>query len=137
VGEWRVIFVAPLAVKAPESLARRHPWCDLHLICDNYGTMEPTSSPLVRQWVAAHPRFHLHFTPTSDSWLKLVERWFALISGEAIRRGNFESVARLEGAIIRWLKHWNENAQPFLWTKSVVAIKRSLKHVTAVYETRE
>lgn len=116
-----------------ESLARRYPRRDLHLICDNYGTHK---HPAVRQWVAAHPRFHLHFTPTSASWLNLVERWFALITGQAIRRGSFDSVARLERAIMRWLKHWNENARPFQWTKSATTIKRSLKNVTAIYETQ-
>ena len=116
-----------------ESLARRYPRRDLHLICDNYGTHK---HPAVRQWLAAHPHFHLHFTPTSASWLNLVERWFALITGQAIRRGSFDSVGRLERAIMRWLAHWNENAQPFHWTKSAAAIRRSLHNVTAIYETR-
>jgi transposase len=116
-----------------ESLARRYPKRELHLICDNYGTHK---HPAVRQWLAAHPHFHLHFTPTSASWLNLVERWFALITGQAIRRGSFDSVARLERAIMRWLAHWNENAQPFHWTKSAAAIKRSLQNVTAIYETQ-
>jgi transposase len=116
-----------------ESLARRYPRRDLHLICDNYGTHK---HPALRQWLAAHPHFHLHFTPTSASWLNLVERWFALITGQAIRRGSFDSVGRLERAIMRWLVHWNENAQPFHWTKSAAAIKRSLNNVTAIYETR-
>jgi transposase len=116
-----------------ESLARRYPRRDLHLICDNYGTHK---HPAVRQWLAAHPRFHLHFTPTSASWLNLVERWFALITGQAIRRGSFDSVARLERAIMRWLEHCNENARPFHWTKSAATIKRSLQSATAIYETR-
>jgi transposase len=116
-----------------ESLARRYPRRNLHLICDNYGTHK---HPAVRQWLAAHTRFHLHFTPTSASWLNLVERWFALITGQAIRRGSFDSVRRLERAIMRWLAVWNENAQPFHWTKSAAAIKRSLQNVTAIYETR-
>jgi len=116
-----------------ESLARRYPRRELHLICDNYGTHK---HPAVRQWLAAHPHFHLHFTPTSASWLNLVERWFALITGQAIRRGSFDSVGRLERTIMRWLAHWNENAQPFHWTKSAAAIRRSLDNVTAIYETR-
>jgi transposase len=121
-------FIAFLA-----SLARRYPRRNLHLICDNYGTHK---HPAVRQWLAAHARFHLHFTPTSASWLNLVERWFALITGQAIRRGSFDSVRRLERAIMLWLAAWNENAQPFHWTKSAAAIKRSLQNVTAIYETR-
>lgn len=60
--------------------------------------------------------------------------WFALITGQAIRRGSFDSVLRLERAIMRWLEHWNENAQPFHWTKSAATIKRSLKNLTAIYE---
>ena len=115
-----------------ESLARRYPKLELHLICDNYGTHK---HPTVKQWLAAHPRFHLHFTPTSASWLNLVERWFALITGQAIRRGSFDSVRRLERAIMRWLAHWNEHAKPFRWTKSAADIRRSLKSVTAIYET--
>lgn len=116
-----------------ESLARRYPTRELHLICDNYGTHK---HPAVRQWLTAHPRLHLHFTPTSASWLNLVERWFALITGQAIRRGSFDSVARLERSIMRWLTHWNEHAKPFRWTKSAADIKRSLANVTAIYDTQ-
>lgn len=115
------------------SLARRYPGRELHLICDNYGTHK---HPAVRRWLTAHPRFHLHFTPTSASWLNLVERWFGLITSQAIRRGSFDSVHRLERAIMRWLAHWNDHARPFRWTKSAAAIKRSLNNVTAIYETQ-
>jgi transposase len=115
-----------------ESLAKRYPKLELHLICDNYGTHK---HPAVKQWLAAHPRFHLHFTPTSASWLNLVERWFALITTQAIRRGSFDSVSRLERAITRYLANWNESARPFRWTKSAPDIKRSLRNVTAIYET--
>jgi transposase len=114
-----------------ESLAKRYPRLELHLICDNYG---PHKHPVVREWLAAHRRFHLHFTPTSASWLNLVERWFALITSQAIRRGSFASVARLERAISRWLAHWNEHAKPFRWTKSAADIQRSLANVTAIYD---
>jgi transposase len=115
-----------------ESLAKRYPKLELHLICDNYGTHK---HPAVKQWLAAHPRFHLHFTPTSASWLNLVERWFALITTQAIRRGSFDSVTRLERAITRYLAYWNESARPFRWTKSAPDIKRSFRNVTAIYET--
>jgi len=71
-----------------ESLAKRYPELELLLICDNYGTHK---HPAVKQWLAAHPRFHLHFTPTSASWLNLVERWFGLITAQAIRRGSFRT----------------------------------------------
>jgi len=116
-----------------ESLARRYPQQQLHLICDNYGTHK---HPAVRHWLTAHRRFHFHFTPTSASWLNLVERWFALITGQAIRRGSFDSVRRLERSIMRWLAHWNHHAKPFRWTKSAADIKRSLANVTAIYEAR-
>jgi transposase len=116
-----------------ESLARGYPKLELHLICDNYGTHK---HPAVKRWLAAHPRFHLHFTPTSASWLNLVERWFALITSQAIRRGSFDSTRRLEQTIMHWLERWNQNAKPFRWTKSAADIKRSLANVTAIYETR-
>ena len=115
-----------------ESLARRYPRLELHLICDNYGTHK---HPAVKQWLAAHPRFHLHFTPTSASWLNLVERWFALITSQAIRRGSFDSVARLERAITRFLADWNDHATPFRWTKPAHQIKRSIRNAALIYET--
>ena len=115
-----------------ESLVKRYPKLELHLICDNYGTHK---HPAVKQWLAAHPRFHLHFTPTSASWLNLVERWFGLITSQAIRRGSFQSVAQLEQAIARFLADWNDHAQPFAWTKSPRQIKRSIHHAKLIYET--
>ena len=115
-----------------ESLAKRYPKLELHLICDNYGTHK---HPAVKQWLAAHRRFHLHFTPTSASWLNLVERWFGLITSQAIRRGSFQSVAQLEQAIARFLADWNHHAQPFAWTKSPRQIKRSIHHAKLIYET--
>jgi hypothetical protein len=113
------------------SLARRYPKLDLHPICDNYGTHK---HPAVKQWLTAHPRFHLHFTPTSASWLNLVERWFGLITDQAIRRGSFDSVHRLEAAIVSWLNRWNDNAKPFRWTKSAANIKRSIHNAALIYE---
>ncbi len=115
-----------------QGLVRRYPGREIHLICDNYGTHK---HPKVRAWLAAHPRFHLHFTPTSASWLNLVERWFALITTQAIRRGSFDSTRRLEEAILRWTAHWNRNFRPFRWTKSAAEIKRSLANVTAICDT--
>ena len=115
-----------------ESLAKRYPKLELHLICDNYGTHK---HPAVKQWLAAHPRFHLHFTPTSASWLNLVERWFGLITAQAIRRSSFDCVARLEQAITRFLANWNENAKPFRWTKSADQIKRSIRNAALIYGT--
>lgn len=114
------------------SLIRRYPGRELHLICDNYGTHK---HPEVVRWLAAHPRIHLHFTPTGASWLNLVERWFGLITEQAIRRGSFDSVRRLEAAISRWLAHWNDHARPFRWTKSAADIKRSIRNAELIYET--
>ena len=111
------------------SLARRYPGREIHLICDNYGTRK---HPAVRQWLAAHTRFHLHFTPTSASWLNLVERWFGLISQQAINRGSFDSVAELERAITRFLDNWNQDAKPFLWTKRAEQIKRSIRNAKLI-----
>ena len=86
----------------------------------------------MRQWLATHPRFHLHFTPTNASWLNLVERWFGVISQQAIRRGSFDSVAELERAITRFLNNWNQHAQPFAWTKTADQIKRSIRNAKLI-----
>jgi transposase len=88
---------------------------DIHCVADNYGTHK---HPNVQAWLAAHPRFRFHFIPTSSSWLNLVERWFAKITTERIRRGIFKSVAELEAAIHDYIQHNNANPQPFVWTKS-------------------
>jgi transposase len=114
-----------------KSLARRYPRRELHLICDNYGTHK---HPEVRQWLSEHPRIHMHFTPTSASWLNLIERWFAVISQQAIRRGSFDTVAQLEHTISRFLEHWNENAKPFVWTKNAEQIKRSIRNAKLISE---
>lgn len=115
-----------------DSLAKTYRRREIHLICDNYGTHK---HPKVREWLAAHPRFHLHFTPTSASWLNLVERWFALITTQAIRRGSFDSVRQLERTITKYLADWNENAKPFRWTKSARQIRTSIRHAKVTFET--
>jgi transposase len=92
---------------------------DLHLIADNYATHK---HPAVKTWLAKHPRFHMHFTPTSASWLNPVERFFGLITGDRIRSGVFKSVAELEGAIQDYLDHHNADPKPFVWTKSATDI---------------
>lgn len=91
----------------------------LHLILDNYGTH---GHQRVRHWLTRHPRFVLHFIPTSASWLNLVERWFAELSQKAVRRGVFRSVADLERAIVDFLTAWNAAPTPFVWTASVERI---------------
>jgi transposase len=98
----------------------------LHLILDNYGTHK---HPNVRTWCAAHPRFHFHFTPTSCSWANLVERWFAAITSQRIRRGTFRSVAELETAIYDYIEHYNTAPTPYLWTASLEKIVRKINRV--------
>ena len=92
---------------------------DVHLVLDNYSTHKTAE---VKAWLAKHPRFKMHFTPTSASWLNLVERFFAEITGKRIRRGTFNSVAELEGAIHDYLDHNNCAPKPFIWTKKADAI---------------
>jgi transposase len=87
----------------------------LHLIVDNYATH---NTPAVRKWLARHPRFHLHFTPTGASWLNQVERFFGLITSQRIRRGSFCSVKELEQAITDYIDAHNEAPKPFIWTKT-------------------
>ena len=93
------------------------------MILDNYGTHKTSS---VKAWLARHSRFHLHFTPTSGSWLNLVERWFALISERQIKRGTHRSTVELERAIREYLDIYNEDPKPFIWTKSADAILASV-----------
>lgn len=97
---------------------------ELHLILDNYGTH---GHPKVREWLARHPRFVLHFIPTSSSWLNLVERWFAELSQKSVRRGTFHSVEDLEEAIARFMAAWNTNPVPFVWTASVEKILKKVQ----------
>lgn len=88
---------------------------DIHLVMDNYGTHK---TPRVKRWFAQHPRYHIHFTPTSASWLNMVERFFAELSEKRIRRGVFNSVQSLEQAIMKYLDQHNQDPRPFVWTAS-------------------
>lgn len=101
-------FLAKLDKEIPAEL-------DVHLICDNYSTHK---TPAIRKWLLAHPRFHMHFTPTSSSWLNQVERWFGLLTDKQIRRGVHKNVQALEKDIRNWIAHWNEDPKPFTWTKT-------------------
>lgn len=92
---------------------------DVHLIMDNYGTHK---TPKVKNWLARRPHWHVHFTPTSASWLNLVERFFAEITNKQIRRGTFRSVRELERAIEQYLETHNENPKPFVWTATAEEI---------------
>jgi transposase len=96
---------------------------DLHLICDNYATHKTAA---VRNWLIRHPRFHLHFTPTSSSWLNLVERWFAELTNRKLRRSAHRSVRELEADITAWTRAWNDNPRPFVWAKTADEILDSL-----------
>lgn len=88
---------------------------DVHLILDNYGTHK---MPLIRRWLTRHPRYHLHFTPTSASWLNLVERWFATLTERQLRRGVHRSTRELETALKHYLAVHNQEPKPFVWTKT-------------------
>jgi transposase len=101
-------FLAKLDKDVPADL-------DVHLILDNYVTHK---TPVIKKWLLAHPRFHLHFTPTSSSWLNLVERWFAELTQKKLKRGVHRSVQALERDIRSWLADWNDNPRPFVWTKT-------------------
>jgi transposase len=105
---------------------------DLHLIVDNYHTHKHDN---VNEWLEKHPRFHLHFTPTSSSWLNLVERWFRELTEKAIRRGVFYSVPDLTAAIQRYLDAHNRDPKPFIWTASADTIIAKVARCKAVYET--
>jgi transposase len=96
---------------------------DLHLIVDNYATHKKDR---VQRWLRRHPRFHLHFVPTSSSWLNMVERWFGEITRKRIRRGTFPSVKCLVTAIYDYIKHNNRSPKPFVWTATVSSIKRKI-----------
>jgi transposase len=96
---------------------------DLHLICDNYATHK---TPAIRNWLIRHPRFHLHFTPTSSSWLNLVERWFAELTNRKLRRSAHRNVRELTADIRAWTDAWNDDPKPFVWTKTADEILESI-----------
>jgi transposase len=96
---------------------------DVHLILDNYATHK---TPEIKRWLLRHPRFHLHFTPTSGSWLNMVERWFGELTTKKIKRGAHLSVRALEKDIREWIAHWNEDPKPYVWAKTADQILASL-----------
>ncbi|MFH9466416.1 IS630 family transposase [Streptomyces clavifer] len=109
-------FLTKLDKEIPDDL-------EVHLVCDNYATHQTAD---IKKWLLAHPRFHMHFTPTSSSWLNLVERWFAELTAKRIRRGVHKSVQALERDIRNWITTWNEDPKPFIWTKTADQILESL-----------
>lgn len=109
------------------------PTLAVHVILDNYGTHK---HPEVKKWFAAHPRYCLHFTPTSSSWLNQIERWFAEITSKRIRRGTFRSVRELTQAIDSYIRENNKQPKPFVWTASPASILKKIRKYKATLETR-
>jgi transposase len=107
------------------------PDLDLHLIVDNYSTHK---HPKVKAWLKRHPRFHLHFVPTSSSWLNLVERWFRDLTDKRVRRGVFRSVNDLIAAIEAYIHHHNSNPKPFVWTAKAEDIIAKYRRAKAVLD---
>ena len=88
---------------------------EVHVVCDNSSTH---TTPEIRRWLLAHPRFQLHFTPTYSAWLNLVERWFAELTTKWLQRGTHRSVGELTASIQSWIDSWNQDPRPFVWTKT-------------------
>lgn len=109
--EW-ITFLKKIDAETPPNL-------DLHLIVDNYCTHKHSK---VKSWLKRHPRFHIHFTPTSSSWMNMIERWFRDITQARIRNGSFRSVDKLERAIRDYIDHHNANPKTFVWTKKAADI---------------
>jgi len=106
---------------------------DVHVILDNSSTHK---TPAIQKWLTAHPRFVLHFTPTSTSWLNLVERWFAELTNKKLRRGAHRSVGQLNADIRTWIQTWNDNPKPFVWTKTADQILESIaRYCTRINES--
>ena len=109
-------FLVQIDTEVPNEL-------DVHLILDNYATHK---TPDIQRWLLRHPRFHLHFTPTSGSWLNMVERWFGELTTKKIKRGAHMSVRALEKDIREWIATWNEDPRPYVWVKTADQILASL-----------
>ena len=84
------------------------------MVCDNLATHK---TPAVNEWIARHPRFHVHFTPTGSSWINQVERWFAYLTTQMLQRGVHKSVQALEAGVRDWVQQWNDNPRPFVWKR--------------------
>ena len=97
---------------------------DVHIVLDNSSTHK---TPAIKKWLLAHPRFELHFTPTSSSWLNLVERWFAELTSKLLKRGTHRSVTALNNDIRAWMKTWNDDPRPYVWTKTADQILDSIR----------
>jgi transposase len=107
---------------------------DVHVVLDNASTHK---TPAIKRWLAAHPRFVLHFTPTSSSWLNLVERWFGELTTKKLRRGTHRSVRELNADIRNWINTWNEDPKPYVWTKTADQILESItRYCTRINDSR-
>ena len=116
-------FLARIGKAVPAGL-------EVHMACDNLATHK---TPVIQDWLARHPRFRLHFTPTGSSWINQVERWFGFLTDQMIRRGVHKSVQALEAGIRAWIKNWNANPQPFAWNKTADEILDSLaKYISRI-----
>jgi transposase len=109
-------FLITLDTEVPAEL-------DVHLVLDNSSTHK---TPVIKRWLLAHPRFVLHFTPTSSSWLNLVERWFGELTTKKLQRGAHTSVRALNADIRAWIETWNDDPQPYVWTKTADQILQSI-----------
>jgi transposase len=120
-------FLATIDREVPDQLT-------VHLVLDNSSTHK---TPAIKKWLLAHPRFVLHFTPTSSSWLNLVERWFAELTTKKLRRGAHRSVRQLNSDIRAWIQTWNDDPKPFVWTKTADEILDSIaRYCTRINESR-
>ena len=120
-------FLQTLDREVPDGL-------DVHLVLDNSSTHK---TPAIQRWLAGHPRFVLHFTPTSSSWLNLVERWFAELTTKKLRRGAHRSVRQLNADIRAWIQSWNDDPNPFVWTKTADEILESIaRYCNRINESR-
>jgi len=120
-------FLATIDREVPAELA-------VHVVLDNSSTHK---TPAIQKWLGAHPRFVLHFTPTSSSWLNLVERWFAELTTKKLRRGAHRSVHQLNTDIRAWIDTWNEHPKPYVWTKTADQILESIsRYCTRINESR-
>ncbi len=99
------------------------PELDVHIVCDNLATHK---TPAVNEWIARHPRFHIHFTPTGSSWINQVERWFAYLTTQMLQRSAHKSVQALEADVRDWIEQWNSDPRPFVWKKTAEEILDSL-----------
>ena len=107
---------------------------DVHVVLDNASTHK---TPAVKRWLATHPRFVLHFTPTSSSWLNLVERWFGELTTKKLQRGTHRSVRELNNDIRNWIATWNDNPRPYVWTKTADQILESIaRYCTRINDSR-